>query len=113
MSENCAELMRAGSTPRQTPHSGELALLLLAWVWKIKLYLWPGQCRFRKAGPGVVCMESWSCPFPGHCSRAGRLTNSATTETQILGFELAHLNVYLTYELLEGGDCRSRATESP
>ena len=31
----------------------------------------------------------------------GWLTNSATTQAQIQGFELAHLNIYLIYELLE------------
>ena len=39
----------------------------------------------------------WWC---GH-GRAGRLTNSATTQAQIQGFELAHPNIYPTYKLLE------------
>ena len=29
------------------------------------------------------------------------MTNSATTQVQIQGFELAHPNIYPTYELLE------------
>lgn len=37
----------------------------------------------------------------GWCRRARRLTNSAATQTQIQGSELAHPNVYSTCELLE------------
>jgi hypothetical protein len=37
----------------------------------------------------------------GKRERAGRLINSATTQTQIQGFELAHPNVHLICELLE------------
>lgn len=35
------------------------------------------------------------------CRRAGKLTNSATTQAQIKAIELAHLKVYLIYKLLE------------
>ena len=35
------------------------------------------------------------------CGRTGRLTNSATTQAQIQGFELAHLYIYIIYERLE------------
>jgi hypothetical protein len=35
------------------------------------------------------------------CKRAGRMTNSATTQVQIWGFELTHANNYPIYELLE------------
>ena len=44
-------------------------------------------------------LESW--PWWCGCRRAGRLTNSATTQAQIQGFELAHPNIYPIYELLE------------
>ena len=42
-----------------------------------------------------------SSPWWCGCRRAGRLTNSATTQAQIQGFELAHPNIYPIYELLE------------
>jgi hypothetical protein len=41
---------------------------------------WPWQCGYR---------------------RASRLTNSATIQAQIQGFELAHPNIYSIYELLK------------
>ena len=44
-----------------------------------------------------------SSPWWCGCRRAGRLTNSATTQAQIQGFELAHPNIYPTYELQEQG----------
>ena len=42
-----------------------------------------------------------SSPWWCGCRRAGRLTNSATIQAQIQGFELAHPNIYPIYELLE------------
>ena len=35
------------------------------------------------------------------CGRTGWLTSSAAAQAQIQGLELAHLNIYLIYELLE------------
>lgn len=64
-------------------------------------------------------MGSWSCPLPEvtlseltkakleswpwwyGCGRAGKLTNSAITQAQIQGFEVAQPNIYPIYELLE------------
>ena len=39
----------------------------------------------------------WGC----RCGRAGGLANSATTQAQIQGFELAHPSIYLICELLD------------
>ena len=44
-------------------------------------------------------MESWPW-WRGH-GRAGKLTNSATTQVLIQAFELAHPNIYPISELLE------------
>jgi hypothetical protein len=44
-------------------------------------------------------LESWSWWW--EFRRAGGLTNSATTQAQIQGFELADPNIYPIYELLE------------
>lgn len=57
-------------------HLGELSLLL-SWA---ELASWP----------------QWYAP-----GRADRLTNSATTQTQIQDFELAYPNMYPMYKLLE------------
>ena len=43
--------------------------------------------------------ESW--PLCCGLGKAVRLTNSATTQVQIWGFELSHPNNYPVYELLE------------
>lgn len=43
--------------------------------------------------------ETW--PQWHGCRRAGRLINSATSQAQILNFELAHCNAYPLCELLE------------
>ena len=45
----------------------------------------------------VLEISPWCCVY----RRAGRLTNSATTQGQIQGFELVHPNIYPIYELLE------------
>jgi hypothetical protein len=81
MVENWAELVRVSPAraPQQLPHSGELALLLLAWVW-----------------------DSWPLPSPGHFRRVRwRRTVELTIEAQTLGSDLPHPNIYPTYELLE------------
>ena len=44
-------------------------------------------------------LKSW--PWGWECRRAGRLTNSAITQDQVQGFDLAHPNIYLIYELLK------------
>jgi hypothetical protein len=61
-------------------------------------------------------LESW----PWWCGyrAAGGLTNSATTQAQTQCFELAHVNIYPIYELLEGvkglqiQSCRISMTQS-
>lgn len=45
----------------------------------------------------VLESSLWWCG----CRRIGGLTNSATSQAQILGFELPHPNIYLTYDLLK------------
>ena len=48
--------------------------------------------------------------------RAGRQTNSANTQTQIQGFNLAHPNIYLIYEVLNqerSWSFRSKSARSP
>jgi hypothetical protein len=44
-------------------------------------------------------LENW--PWWYECRRAGKLTNSAPTQAQIRGFELAHPNIYPICELQE------------
>lgn len=48
---------------------------------------------------------SWAAqsgwPWWLRCKRAGRLTNSVTTQSQTKGFELAHPSIYHIWELLE------------
>ena len=39
----------------------------------------------------------WWCGY----RRAGRLTDSGNSQAQIQGFELVHLNIYPSYDLLE------------
>lgn len=106
--ENCpcpslsVALRRAGRAPC-LGSIVELALVAKAWA------RWPEGVRERELAQllsGCTLVElakagleisPWLCD----CGRAGRLTNSAITQTQIQGFELAHPNIYLRQELLE------------
>lgn len=45
--------------------------------------------------------ELESSPWWCECRRAGRLTNSASNQAQIQGYDLAHPKIYLIRELLE------------
>lgn len=55
----------------------------------------------RKADPllvrAVLEISSWW----HKCEGAGRLTGSDSTQAHIQGFQLAHPNIFLIYELLE------------
>ena len=53
----------------------------------------------RKLSLVVWGLESW--PWWCECGRAGRLTNSATTQAQIQGFELAQPSTDPICELLK------------
>jgi hypothetical protein len=55
----------------------------------------PAPSRLLQTG------EQLAPPLAWQSGRAGRLNNSAITQAQIQGFELAHLNIYPIYELLE------------
>jgi hypothetical protein len=56
----------------------------------------PAEALGELAGT-VLESSPWWCG----CRRAVRLTHSVTTQSQIQGFELAHLNIHPAYELLE------------
>ncbi|KAL6060234.1 hypothetical protein STEG23_004123 [Scotinomys teguina] len=63
----------------------------------------------------LAVLESW--PWWFGCGRVGRLTNSAITQAQILGFELTHSDIYPIYDLPKGVKehwfCRSKVVGSP
>lgn len=73
------------------------------------------------------CGLEWPCPLFGvgaceshlwwlECRKAGRLTNSATTEAQIQGLELAHPSIFSSWTCRttwRGQSCRSIAAGSP
>jgi hypothetical protein len=46
--------------------------------------------------------DSWPHPSLGECKRAGKLTNSAPTQTQSQGFELAHPKIHSFNGVCEG-----------
>lgn len=81
----------------------ELYLLAKSWVNLLQGHKWESCCSPSSAaalgevtGAGLKS-SFWWC---GYC-RASKLTNSATTQVQIQGFELTHPNSCSIYELLE------------
>ena len=69
--------------------------------YKFKLITEYDNFRNNYNGGGPADRNWYRQGSPKWCGyrRASRLTNSATTQAQIQGFELAHPNIYPTYEL--------------
>jgi hypothetical protein len=107
--------------------TGELTLVMakMSWPWghgwgrDAPTLLSPPEAVGR-AGPGVMTARELTLPLTSavawgelarvvlesppwwcSCGRAGRLTNSATTQGQIRGSELTHPNMDPIYELLK------------
>jgi hypothetical protein len=111
----------ASPTSPQLWHLRELALHLSCWSVATRVlkrcpsHLLP--TTGRKAGPAScwdvtgelvvfgrmiwVCLSSGQSGIASRGNHGSRLTNSATTQAQIQGFEQAYENIYNIYELLE------------
>jgi hypothetical protein len=74
--------------------------------------MWASQLRVQRVGNlalifacYIIELSRWGSAVDLAlvvvCERAGGLTNSAVTQMQIQGCELADLNIYLIYKLLE------------
>lgn len=117
--------MTSGAMPLPRVISGSVALLHLGYLANVtnkghtdflsglqSEYTLMTECHAELAPPLTIhCtvaptmmweQENWSCPSPGQFRRVGRLTNSATTQAQIQGFELACPNVHPMLEHLMG-----------
>lgn len=68
--------------------TGELALV--KWVQES----WPQGFEHRTAGPTLCLGSLVELALVHRPSRAGVLTNSATTQAEIQGFKLAHSKIY-------------------
>lgn len=116
--------MTSGAMPLPRAASGSVALLHLGYLANVtnkghtdflsglpSEYTLMTKCHAELALPltsyctvasTMMWEQNWSYPSPGQFRRVGRLTNSATTQAQIQGFELACPNVHPMLEHLMG-----------
>ena len=67
--------------------TGYIVAPMVMWAWES----WSYHSSVEELASVAWTWESWF----------GGMTNSATTEAQIQGFELANSKIFFTYELLE------------